>query len=623
MLKQIRRTLLATSMLATTLVVGTTLNPASAGAELSSQPTTTWGVSGLRADTQTNALKSEIFAMETVDNTLYVAGRFTQVTNGVSSQDQGSLAAFDATTGEWIDTFRPTLDGAVYTLAASSDGSQLFVGGDFQTTNGTSTGGLIALDPTTGLIDDTWSGRIRGYNVVRDLDISDGWLYAGGGFTSIADANNSKAIARLGRFSLSDGSIDVSWRPDIAGGSVYGLDISETAGRIYIAGTFKTVDASVVSNGFASLDLDDAEGTENMADLAINTTRTDLHYSFDVLAANGLVWVAGSQHSLQVLNEETLELETFYLSRHHGDFQDLILIDNVIYAGCHCDQKTDIARAEGIIWWGDPPEGVENAEVLEAGANSWVSAFDATTGLRDASFVPNIEAGGAGVWALADAPQDCLWIGGAITSASGETQYGMTRLCEGVDIDVVDHQRPSVPGMPVESVNASGSTVLSWRASTDNVAVATYRIYDADTREVVATSTTTSATLTELAAGSLNVFAKAVDASGNESWRSGIRSITVREVDTERPSVPGKPRIVIGGADLISLTWYSSTDNVGVAAYRIYDADTKELLVEITEASISVSEFEVDLGTIRIYAKAADAAGNESWRSGILTLELP
>ena len=39
-------------------------------------------------------------------------------------------------------------------------GLRLFVGGDFTSANGTTTGGLIALSPTTGAIDTVWTGRI-------------------------------------------------------------------------------------------------------------------------------------------------------------------------------------------------------------------------------------------------------------------------------------------------------------------------------------------------------------------------------------------------------------------------------------------------------------------------------
>ncbi|MEZ5230804.1 MAG: hypothetical protein R2710_30270 [Acidimicrobiales bacterium] len=154
------------------VVFGIGSSPAPVGAELASLPTTTWGVSGLQTGTETDNIDAPIFDMARIGNVLYVGGRFTDVTDGVTTVAQSSLAAFDATTGEWIPTFTPSFDlGAVYALEASPDGSRLFVGGDFTTVNGTGTGALIAADPATGAVDTGWSGRVGGYQLVRDFDI--------------------------------------------------------------------------------------------------------------------------------------------------------------------------------------------------------------------------------------------------------------------------------------------------------------------------------------------------------------------------------------------------------------------------------------------------------------------
>lgn len=200
----------------------------------------------------------------------------------------------------------------------------------------------------------------------------------------------------------------------MTGGGVYGMDINAQRGRIYLVGTFKRVGGQPVSNGFTSIDLATARLTPGVAQMGVNTTRADMHYSFDVLAVNGRVWVAGSQHSLQILTEDTLELETFYLSQHRGDFQDLLLVGDVVYAGCHCRRDTTMVRSNGIVWWGPPPPGVQNAPILESNPNSWVNAFDARTGLRYNEYVPDIDSRGLGIWVLHEAPGSCLWIGGPV-----------------------------------------------------------------------------------------------------------------------------------------------------------------------------------------------------------------
>lgn len=167
----------------------------SADAQLVVDPTTSWGVQGLQTGTEADGWSSPVFAMERIGNVLYVGGRFTHATDGVQEVEQAGLAAFDATTGAWIPSFRPRIDGAVFALQASPSGRRLFVGGDFDHLDGSNTGPLVALDPTSGTLQRDWRGRVDGYRLVRDFDIDSGWVYVGGGFTSIS----SGGAKNLGR----------------------------------------------------------------------------------------------------------------------------------------------------------------------------------------------------------------------------------------------------------------------------------------------------------------------------------------------------------------------------------------------------------------------------------------
>lgn len=608
--------LIARCALTMLAVLGTLIFQTSpAEAYPSSIATTSWGVSGLMTGTESDKISSEIFAMERIGDVLYVGGRFTHVTNGATSISQPGLAAFHAETGEWIPSFTPTLNGAVYTLRASPDGTRLFVGGDFTAVDGTWSSALTALDPTTGLEDSSWEGRVGGYQVVRDLQIYDNHLYVGGGFTSVRDNQLHRGANRLARFDLATGKLDPTWFPQINGGTVRGIAISPDMGRIYVAGSLKSVGAYEVTNGFASIDIATAEHTENVANLGINAMGTTMHFSIDVLVANGLVWVAGSQHSLQVLDEATLELDTFYLSRHRGDFQDLLLVGDTVYAGCHCPPYTDIARSNGILWWGQKPDGVVNAPILDANANSWLSAFDANTGLRDTSFVPNITSRGYGVWALAESGDGCLWIGGALTKTGTTPQFAMTRLCEGGD-----DERPSVPGRATATVDANNNATLTWRAATDNVGVSGYRIYDESTNAVLLTTTTNTGVLNGLGVGTTQIYVRAFDDGGNESWRSGSTAVVIagNQGDTTAPSQTGTPWFKDNASGNLTVGWKPSTDNVAVVGYRVYNTVTGQLLDETNENRSYLTN--LDAGELQLSVIAFDAAGNESSVSPTTTL---
>ena len=616
------RVLAALTIAATALAV-VAASPLPAGAVLDPAATTSWGVTGNMTGTQTDAIRTEVFATEQIGNIVYMGGRFTAATNGATTEPQAALAAFDATTGDFISSWRPTLDGAVYALEASPDGTRLFVGGDFSTINGTATGGLVALDPATGAIDTTWAGRIGGYNLVRSLDIGHGYLYVAGGFTSMSSGSQGQAAYRAGRFDLGTGMIDTSWVPVIQGGSVWGIAASPTADRVYVAGYFNAANFAFANNGFAALSSLTGDNATGVLPISPNTATVSRRYLYDVEVAGGFVWIVGSEHFVQVLNESDLSIHKFHMSQPGtGDFQDLEVVGNTVYAGCHCRGGSYLETADSPIPWGNwiprPPR-------VNTGAMSWVTAFDATTGLRDASFNPQITSAGPGIWAIHGSPDGCVWFAGDITSSGGQTQYGMTRLCKEGE-NPVDLERPTTPGKPQAQSVGVDSASFVWSSSNDNFGVVGYRIYaetidGAASGAVLYDGPANAATLTALAPGTYQIFTRAYDLAGNESYRSGFTTfvITGAVVDLERPSTPGKPQVVSVGSDNASLVWFDSTDNIGVAGYRIY-ADSIDgspsgavLLDSATNAGVVGS---LAPGTYTVYTRAYDAAGNESYRSG-------
>jgi hypothetical protein len=191
------------------------------------------------------------------------------------------------------------------------------------------------------------------------------------------------------------------------------------------------------------------------------------------------------------------------------------------------------------------------------------------------------------------------------------------RLCEAGTVDI---ERPSVPGrVMVDQVNPD-SVDLSWAPSTDDVGVAGYLIFDTASDAVLAEVPSTSATLGSLAPATYSVYARAFDAAGNRSYRTGFTSFTVTGdvVDTQRPSVPGALIVGSVGPDSVDLSWAPSTDNVAVTGYLIFDADTNTVLIETVESSITFDGLAPR--TYRFYARAVDAAGNRSYRTGIRTV---
>ena len=78
-------------------------------------------------------LRADNRALAKIGNVVYVGGDFTELAPeiGAPAVQQANLAAFNATTGVPIASFAPQLDGKVYAMVASADGTALYVGGSF------------------------------------------------------------------------------------------------------------------------------------------------------------------------------------------------------------------------------------------------------------------------------------------------------------------------------------------------------------------------------------------------------------------------------------------------------------------------------------------------------------
>jgi chitodextrinase len=175
-----------------------------------------------------------------------------------------------------------------------------------------------------------------------------------------------------------------------------------------------------------------------------------------------------------------------------------------------------------------------------------------------------------------------------------------------------DTEAPSVPQNLSATAISDDQIDLTWDASTDNVAVAGYRIYRDNV--LVATSPTNSYSNTGLdPATEYEYEVSAIDAESNESARSAPDSATTEASgDTEAPSIPQNLSATAISDDQIDLTWAASTDNVGVTGYNIY---RDNVLID-TSPTNSYSDTGLDPATEYEYEVSAfDAASNESARS--------
>lgn len=180
-----------------------------------------------------------------------------------------------------------------------------------------------------------------------------------------------------------------------------------------------------------------------------------------------------------------------------------------------------------------------------------------------------------------------------------------------------DTEAPTKP-TNLSMANKSDTTVkIGWTASTDNVGVTGYDVFQDGNQ--VGTVTDLSYEATGLTANTTYSYTiKAKDAAGNLSELSDAISVTTdAEPDTEAPSVPTALTLNNKTETTVSFSWTASTDNVGVIGYDVYQ-DGNQVG---TTASTSYEATGLTAGTAYQFAvKAKDSAGNISDASSTLAV---
>ncbi len=181
-----------------------------------------------------------------------------------------------------------------------------------------------------------------------------------------------------------------------------------------------------------------------------------------------------------------------------------------------------------------------------------------------------------------------------------------------------DTQSPTAPTNLASSNITATSFTLSWTASTDNVGVAGYDVYQNGIKINSSNITAASYNVSGLTAGTTySYFVKAKDAAGNQSAASTALELTTNAPDTEPPTAPTNLVPTILALTSFKLDWEASTDNVGVTGYDVYQNGVKINPSNITTTSYNITG--LSPATLYNYTiKAKDAGGNESSSSSPL-----
>ncbi|MDQ0375549.1 glycoside hydrolase family 9 protein [Cellulomonas humilata] len=181
----------------------------------------------------------------------------------------------------------------------------------------------------------------------------------------------------------------------------------------------------------------------------------------------------------------------------------------------------------------------------------------------------------------------------------------------------VDTTRPSTPGTPTASAIGDTSVTLTWAPSTDaESGIARYDVVRVagDSLEIVATSTSTSATVTGLRASTAYMFVVVAHNGAQLSATSPSMTVTTTGVTIDLPpTAPGTPvasGITQTGA---TLAWTGSTDDRGVAGYDVLRLQngTSTVVASSTTTSATLTGLAPDTDHVLVI-RAKDTAGQVS-----------
>mgnify|MGYP001426074720 CR=1 FL=1 len=197
---------------------------------------------------QTNGIT---YALASTGGVVYAGGTFPSVRPPGAAAGSGEvartrLAAFNANTGALVTSFNHTLNGNVFSIAASPDGKTVYVGGDFTTVDGATRNRIAAFNAQTGALT-SWSSSV--YQRVTSISVSPSAVYIGGGFTTAGGG----AVQRLAKLSPTTGQADPAFAAT-ADAYVYSIALSADYSKLYVAGQFTALSGNSDYYGAGAVD---------------------------------------------------------------------------------------------------------------------------------------------------------------------------------------------------------------------------------------------------------------------------------------------------------------------------------------------------------------------------------
>jgi chitodextrinase len=469
--------------------------PGIAQADIPDTPSPAWMTNG------------PVYALAQAGGVVYIGGKFTQLMSdaaGTQTLAVSNLAAVDAVTGQPVTSWDPVAtnpnnptNATVYALAVSPDGQTIYAGGAFTTVGGVTHNRLVAIG-ADGTVD-PWQPSVG--QPVRALATTGSMLYLGGDFTTVDGQSRTKLAA----YDLTTGTLSSTWKPSVSVLSYQNSTNTENvrvktlavdgSGKVVIGGNFVNI------NGIARRALGRVDGTSGALDTAwtpdVVWQTVASQEVFGVVVTPGDVYAAvgGSKNYTAAYASTKGSLD--WRTSADGDVQTITSFRGQLIIGGH------FTSTGGAL-------------------HTRLARLSPSTGAVDSTWNPSLTGNYYGAWALTTDADISLFVGGQFSKVTG---VGRTNLAKFADLDTT---KPTAPSHLIATAISASQVDMTWTGSTDDVAVASYRIYrDGVTVGQVSAPTTQFSDTSVGPSQRYTYTVTAVDSSGNQSDPSNGSQVTM------------------------------------------------------------------------------------------------
>ena len=464
------------------------------------------GAAGAPATVSADALPTAqingiVWDQVVVGDIVYAVGRFSSVRPagspaGQNESPRGNAMAYNINTGEVLD-WAPTTNGTINTIAASTDGQTLYLGGEFTTINNQTAwrvGAVRAADGQRAPLGAAANGSVKALSVSTDGQT----LYMGGAFTQI----NSSARQRAAALNLGTQQL-TGFAPKVDNYYVRSIVGASDGSAVAIGGAFESVEGSDKPGyGIAILENDGSLRHNNASSVvrgagawaSVMSVKADEQGLYAASYSQ-----TGSFEGVMRLNWNTGDID--YMADCHGDTYDMLPAGDVVYAASHSHDCSNIGgfpdvtnQYHNAVAYTNAPTGT-----VEATHHRSYQSYEGQAATTNLNFYPDFTPGkisGANqaTWTVEGNDKYVVY-GGEFLAVNGTAQQGLVRFARR-DI-APNKQGPMEKGGAFKVTGSSpraGVVSLSFKANWDrDDKTLTYNVYrDAMNGQPVTSQTATA-----------------------------------------------------------------------------------------------------------------------------------